>query len=144
MSAILLYRISSIVFLVFAVGHTAGFLTFRPAVPEGMAVYEAMRSVHFDLSGSLRSYDDICTGFGLTVSVYMLFCAYLSWHLGWLAHTQPRAIGTLAWVFAAVQLICMALSVRFFFLVPMVFSGAIVVCLLGAAWKLRERSDRAA
>lgn len=143
MSATLLYRISAVVLLFFAAGHTAGFLAFRPSTPEGAAVFAAMHSVHFDLSGSLRSYEDISTGFGLTVTAYMLFCAYLSWHLGWLARAQPGAIGSLAWVFAAVQLVCMALCVRFFFLAPMIFSGAIVVCLLGAAWKLRRPSDSA-
>jgi hypothetical protein len=131
MSATLLYRIAAVVLLVFAVGHTMGFMTFQPSSSDGLAVYGAMQSVRFDLSGSTRSYADLYTGFGLSVTAYLLFAAFLAWHLASLARTQPRAIGALAWVFVAVQLIGLGLSVRYFFLLPMLF-GAVVVLLL--AW----------
>jgi hypothetical protein len=131
MSATLLYRIAAVVLLVFAVGHTMGFMTFQPSTSDGLAVYAAMNSVHFDLSGSSRSYTELYTGFGLTVTAYLLFAAFLAWHLGSLARTQPRAIGALAWVFVAVQLAGLGLSLRYFFLLPMLF-GAVVVLLL--AW----------
>lgn len=138
MTATLLYRIAAVVLLLFAAGHTFGFLTFRPPSPEGLAVYEAMKSVHFEFDGAAHSYAGFYTGFGLTVTAYMLFSAFLAWHLGALAASQPRAIGTLAWAFAAVQLACLVLSVLYFFLVPILFSGAVAVCLLGAAWLLRD------
>jgi hypothetical protein len=136
MSATLLYRIAAVVLLVFGVGHTMGFMTFRPSSPEGLAVYGAMNSVHFDLNGSTRTYAEIYTGFGLTAAAYLLFSAFLAWHLASLARTQPRAIGALAWVFVAVQLIGLGLSIRYFFLVPMVFGGVIVLLLAWAAWLL--------
>lgn len=97
MTATLLYRAASVLLLVLAAGPTAGLLSFPPATSDGLAVYEVMNSVHFDLGGSARSYRDICTGFGLTVTAYLLFCAFLAWHLGSLARAQPRAIRTLGW-----------------------------------------------
>jgi len=138
MTATPLYRTAAVVLVLFAAGHTAGFLTFRPSSTQGLAVWESMNSVHFEFAGSTYSYAGFYTGFGLTVTAYMLFSAFLAWQLGTLAARQPRAIGALAWGFAAVQLACLVLSVLYFFLVPILFSVAFVVCLLWAAWLLRN------
>jgi hypothetical protein len=137
-SAKLLYRIAAIVLVLFAAGHTAGFLTFQPSSPQGMAVREAMNSVRFELSGGKRSYAELYTGFSLIVTAYMLLAAFLAWHLGSIAAREPRSIAAIAWVFALVQVICFILSLHYFFLVPSVFSGVIVVCLVWAAWLLRS------
>jgi hypothetical protein len=134
MTATLLYRIAAVVFVLFAAGHTFGFLSFRPSSPEGLAVYEAMNSVQFAFAGAKYSYAKFYTGFGLTVTAYMLFSAFLAWDLGSRAAGQPKTIGALAWAFAAVQLACFVLSVMYFFLVPVLFSAAVVVCLVWAAW----------
>lgn len=138
MTATLLYRIAAIVLALFAAGHTFGFLTFRPSSAEGLAVYNAMSNVSFDLNGAVRSYSQLYTGFGLQVSVYLLFCAFLAWHLGSLAATQPKAIGALAWAFVTVQLATLVLCILYFFPVPAILSAVILVCLLWAAWQLRN------
>lgn len=138
MTATLLYRIAAVVLVLFAAGHTTGFLTFRPSTAEGMAVYNAMNSVRIDIGGAERTYSGLYIGFGLMVTAYMLLSAFLAWHLGAVARKEPRAIRALAWVFAAAQVACLALSVIYFFLVPAVFSAAAVVCLLWAAWLLRN------
>ena len=138
MTATLLYRIAAVALLLFAAGHTFGFLSFRPPSTEGLAVYNAMNSVHFDFNGAARSYGEFYTGFGLMVTAYLLFCAFLAWRLGSLAASQPKAIGVLAWAFVVVQLVILVLSVVYFFVVPVVLSGVIVVCLLWAAWLLRN------
>ena len=138
MNARLLYRIAAVVLVLFAVGHTAGFLSFRPESAEGLAVFNAMNSVHFDFNGAARSYAEFYRGFGLQVTAYLLFSALLSWHLGGLAASQPRAIGMLAWAFVIVQLAVLVLSVLYFFIVPAVMSAVIFVCLLWAAWLLRK------
>ncbi len=51
MRAKLPLRISSIVLLLFAIGHTQGFLTFRPRSPQALEVQEAMGRVPFDFGG---------------------------------------------------------------------------------------------
>jgi len=137
-TATLLYRIAAIVLVLFAAGHTFGFLTFRPSSAEGLAVYNAMNSVPFDFNGAVRSYSEFYTGFGLLVTAYLLFCAFLAWHLGGLAASQPKAIGVLAWAFVTVQLANLVLSVLYFFFVPALLSAVILVCLLSAAWQLRN------
>ena len=40
-----LYRIAAVLFLLFAAGHTAGFLTFHPQATDAIAVQEAMHRV---------------------------------------------------------------------------------------------------
>ena len=134
MSATLLYRIAAVILVLFAAGHTLGFMRFRPASPEGLAVFEAMNSVQFEFKGAKYSYANFYKGFGLMVTAYLLFSACLAWILGNLSVSQSQAIGMLAWAFAAVQGVCLVLSVLYFFLVPAVFSGAVVVCLVWAAW----------
>jgi hypothetical protein len=138
LSAKVLYRIAAVVLVLFAAGHTFGFLSFRPSSTEGLAVYDAMNSVHFDFDGAARSYGEFYIGFGLMVTGYLLFCAFLAWRLGGLAASQPHAIGALAWAFALVQLATLVLSVLYFFLVPTVMCAVILVCLLWAAWLLRS------
>ena len=138
MTATLLYRIAAVVLVLFAAGHTFGFLSFRPSSAEGLAVYDAMNSVHFEFNGAARSYAEFYTGFGLMVTAYLLFSAFLAWHLGGLAARQPRAIGVLAWAFVVVQLASLVLSVLYFFLVPALLCAATLVCLLWAAWLLRN------
>lgn len=140
MRATLLYRLAAVLLLLFAVGHTAGFLTFRPTSPEALAVSESMSSVLFDFNGRTSSYSQFYVGFGLTVTAYLLFSSLLAWHLGGLARSQPQAIGSLAWSFVAVQLAGLVLNALYFFLVPVFFSASIVACLAWAAWLLRLRA----
>jgi hypothetical protein len=135
--AILLYRIASLLFVVFAAGHTVGFLTFKPLSPEGLAVRDAMQTVHFQVKGASFTYADFYTGFGLYATVYLLFSAFLAWYLGKLARTTPQAIGSLAWVFVAVQVASLILSWRYFLLPPVILSALLVVCLGLAGWLLK-------
>ena len=136
MSPTLLYRIAAALLLLFAAGHTLGFLAFKPPTSEGLAVRNAMNSVQFQFKGSSYSYGRFYKGFGLMVTAYLLFSAFLAWHLGSLASTSPQSIGVLAWVFVAVQLACLVLSLLYFFLLPALFSGIVVIALGWAAWLL--------
>jgi hypothetical protein len=134
MSATLLYQIAGILLCLFAAGHTLGFLMFKPRSPEGMAVRESMNSVTFDFKGKSYSYGKFYRGFGLFVTAYLLFSAFVAWYLGGVAARTPGAIVSLAWAFVAVQLACLGLSVRYFFRVPALLSGIISVCVAWAAW----------
>jgi hypothetical protein len=64
MRAKLPLRISSIILLLFALGHTVGFQTFRPASQQGLEVMEAMRRVPFAFGSSTVHWMDLYTGFG--------------------------------------------------------------------------------
>lgn len=133
MSARTLYRIATVLFVLFAAGHTVGFLRFRPQTAAGLAVQEAMTSVHFQIGGSTYSYGDFYQGFGLYATLYLLFSAFLAWHLGMLAGKMPRAVGMLGWLFCGVQAVSLVLSALYFAAPPAVLSGLLVVCLGWAA-----------
>lgn len=134
MTATLLYRIAAVLLVLFAAGHTYGFLNFKPPTAEALAVRDAMESVSFQFKGSGYTYGQFYKGFGLTVTAYMLFAAFLAWHLGDIARVQPQTIGALGWAFVVVQLAALVLSLLYFFLVPALFSGVIAICLAWAAW----------
>ena len=135
-----LYRIAALLLFLFACGHTAGFLTFKPASADGMAAMNAMNGVAFDFEGNSRTFGGFYTGFGLTVTAYLLFSAFVAWHLGRLAAQQPGAAVPLAWALVAVQLVSLALSVRYFFIVPVIFSALVIACLVWATLQLRPRA----
>jgi hypothetical protein len=131
--ATILYRISSVLLLLFAAGHTFG---FRQNNPEwgADAVLGLMRSVRFDAQGFTRTYWDFFSAFGLFFSVFLLFAAVLAWLLGGLpAETLPR-VRSIAWALAGCFVAVTALSWRYAFTTPIVFSTLITVCLIAAAW----------
>ncbi|HEX8837353.1 MAG TPA: hypothetical protein VF748_10490 [Candidatus Acidoferrum sp.] len=138
MAATWLYRVASIVFVLFALGHTYGFLSFRPSSAEGLAVYESMYSVHLVESGRSYTYGGFYRGFGLSATISMLFWAYLCWYLGGLARTNPAAIGTLGWVFFAVQVAGAVLSFLYFGAPPMALSLLVALLVGLAAWLARS------
>jgi hypothetical protein len=75
------YRIASVLLLLFAIGHTVGFTKSDPKWGVDGLV-GSMRSIHFEAQGFSRSYWDFFVGFGLFVSVFLLFSAALAWQLG--------------------------------------------------------------
>ena len=134
MKPIVLYRIASILLVLFTVGHTFGFRQNNPEWGAG-TVIGTMQSIHFNAQGFTRTYWDFFTAFGLFFSVFLLFAAVLAWLLGGLRRedfgTFARRVGwTLTICFAVVT----ALSWRYAFTTPLVFSAVITVCLLTAGW----------
>ena len=134
MKASVLYRIASVLLLLFAIGHTVGFRQTDPKWGVDSLI-ASMRSIHFDAQGFSRTYWDFYTGFGLFVSVFLLFAAVLAWQLGSLpAETLARMRGT-AWALALCFAAVTALSWAYFFIAPIVFSIVITACLIAAAWR---------
>ena len=133
MKAPILYRISSVLLLLFAAAHTLGFRQTDPKWGVDSLI-GSMRSVRFDAQGFSRTYWDFFVGFGLFVSVFLGLAAVLAWHLGGLAPKTLALARGPAWAlvicFAAVTI----LSWRYFFLAPIVLSTMITVCLIVAAW----------
>lgn len=134
MSATLLYRIAAVLLILFAAGHTVGFLKFKPPTAEGVAVRDAMDTVQFSVGSGKSTYGDFYRGFGLFCTVYLLFTSFLAWHLGGMARTNPQSIATLSWVFFALQLASIALAWKYFFAPPIVFSTLAAVCSGWASW----------
>ena len=133
MTATLLYRIAAMLFAIFAAGHTLGFLRFRPASPEGRAVWDSMNTVRVPLGRASFTYGGFYVGFGLYNTVFLGFAAFLAWHLSNVAATTPQAIGLLGWAFCATQVAGAVLCWKYFALPPVIFSVAIAICLGWAA-----------
>jgi hypothetical protein len=139
MTATTLYRIASGVFVLFAAGHTFGFLSFKAPTAEALAVRAAMDTAVFEIGGSKFSFGGFYVGFGLSCTVSMLFYAVLAWQLGTLASSYPKAIAGIAWAFCAAQAVSTVLSFKYFGLPPMVLSVA-VTALVGWAALLVNRA----
>jgi hypothetical protein len=127
--AAVLYRIAAGVLVLFGVLHTIGFLSFQPPTPEGIAVRDSMTNVHFHLDGTDLSYGSFYRGFGLFITVYLLFSALVAWQLA--RHPVP-AIG---WGLCAVQIVCIALGLIYFSAVQATFCAILAACVGWATWK---------
>lgn len=133
MKASLFYRIASVLLVLFAVGHTLGFRQNNPAW-RAEAVLVLMRSVHFDALGFNRTYWDFFSAFGFFFSVFLVFAGVLSWQLSSLSAETLARIRSVAWALAICFVAVTALSWRFAFTIPIVFSTLITMCLFAAAW----------
>ncbi len=142
MNAKILYRICAAVFVVFAAGHTAGFLTFRPKTPDALAVYDGMRDVHFAFGSTSATWADLYTGFGLFVSACILFFACLAWQIGGWSATNPSAARQAGCTLLAVQLANVLICLRYFGAAQVVF--AVAVAALVALALFVSRRSRAA
>jgi hypothetical protein len=134
MKATILFRIAAVMFLLFAIGHTFGFLTFKPPTQEGLAVRDAMNNVHFEEQGKIFSYGGFYRGFGLSATASMLFEAFLAWYLGTMARRNSREVIAIGWAFFAQQLFGLVLSWFYFGIPPMVLSAVVAILIGVATW----------
>jgi hypothetical protein len=133
MKASILYRIASVLILLFATGHTLG---FRKSDPKwGVdSLITSMRSVRFETQGFSRTYWDFFSGFGLFVTVFLVFAAVLAWQLGALPANAAGLMRGPAWALAICFAVVTILTWRYFFMAPLIFSATISLCLIAAAW----------
>jgi len=137
MTATSLFRIAAVLLLLFALGHTVGFLKFRPPTPQGEVVRQGMNDVHFEVRGKTYSYGGFYVGFGLFNTLFLVFAAVLAWHLGSLASQAPQAIGPIGWALCVVMVGSLVLCWAWFNNIAMAFSAVLVICLGWASWLVR-------
>jgi hypothetical protein len=127
------YKIAAVLLLLFSVGHTLG---FRQSDPQWKvdALVADMQKIHFNAQGFDRSYWDFFVGFGLFVSVFLLFAAILAWQLSGMKAEILAMIPAVKWSLALCFIGITILSWKYFFVVPVVFSSVIMLCLIVAAW----------
>ena len=133
MKASVLYRSAAVLLLLFAAGHTLGFSQSDPSWGID-ALLGSMRSIHFDVQGFSRTYWDFFVAAGFSVGVLYLFAAALAWQLGGLPTETLAAIRVTVWAFALCFAALTVLSWTYLFVIPIVFSTLITVCLTLAAW----------
>jgi len=133
MKASWLYRITAVLLLFFAIAHTLGFSQSDPSWGVDPLLI-SMRSIHFDVMGSNRTYWDLFLAAGYSVGVLYLFAALLAWQLGGLPAATLASMRLAAWAFALCFAAIGVVSWQYLFVIPMVFSAAITACLAAAAW----------
>src|SRR5215475_15329198 len=133
MKASVFYRIAAVLLLLFAAGHTLGFRQSDPGWGVG-AVVGAMQSIRFDVQGFSRTYWDLFVAAGFSVGVFYLFAAILAWQLGGLPAETLTHMRGVTWAFALCFAAITLVSWRYLFVIPIVFSAVITVCLITAAW----------
>ena len=133
MKASLFYRIAAVLLLLFAVGHTLGFRQSDPTWGVD-ALLGSMRSIHFDVQGFSRTYWDLFVAAGFSVGVFYLFAAVLAWQLGGLPAETLAVMRVTVWALALCFAAITVVSWRYLFILPIVFSIVITVCLTAAAW----------
>jgi hypothetical protein len=139
-----LYRVAAVLFLLFTAGHTAGFLTFRPAEADAIAVLDGMNRVRFDIGGTSATWMGFYTGFGLFASIYLLFSALLAWRLGSARDVEANMVRTVGWMLFAVQLVNVGLCLRYFGPVQAAFAAACALSVGAAALLTRSEGIRTA
>jgi hypothetical protein len=125
-------RAAAVVGALFAAGHTRG-MPWTP-VKDGAAaaVLDAMKAVPISMAGAQHSYWDYYQGFGISISVYLLALAVLLWQLAALARQDARRLRPLLLTVAAAYAAVGVIAWQYIFMVPLLFSGVIVVCILVA------------
>ena len=133
MKASAFYRIAAVLLVLFAVGHTLGFLQSDPKWGVD-ALITSMRSIHFDVQGFNRTYWDFFVAAGFSVGVFYLFAAVLAWQLGRLPAATLALMRGTAWAFALCFAVITVVSLIYLFIIPIAFSMLITLCLTAAAW----------
>jgi len=133
MKASVFYRIASVLLVLFAVGHTLGFRQSDPSWGVD-AFLVSMQSIHFQVQGFSRTYWDLFVAAGFSVGVFYFFAAILAWQLAGLRAETLSQMRVTAWAFAACFAAITLVSWRYLFILPIVFSMVITVCLIAAAW----------
>lgn len=132
------FRAAAVLLVLFAAGHSYGFLAFQPPTAEGRAVWSAMNGVRFSAGSSTFSYGGFYIGFGLFITVFQIFSAWLAWFLGAMARRGEQGARAIAWAMFVVQVVGVGLSLRYFSAGPAVFSVVTAACLGMGAISMRR------
>jgi hypothetical protein len=131
--ASLFYRMAAVLLLLFAAGHLLGFRQSDPAW--GIeTLLASMRSIRFDVQGFSRTYWDFFVAAGFSVGMFYLLAAVLAWQLGGLPAETLAVMRVTVWALALCFAAITVVSWRYLFVLPIVFSIVITVCLTLAAW----------
>ena len=133
MSPSLLYRVASVLLVLFGLGHQLGFRRVDPRWGVDSAI-GALKATQFQVQGMTRTYWDFFSGFGFFVTVLLFFSAILAFQLAGLSKESLRSLRVVTWAFALSFVVITLLTWRYFFIAPLVFSSLVALCLLMAAW----------
>jgi len=129
----LLYRVASVLLVLFGLGHQLGFRRVDPRWGVDSAI-GALKATRFQVQGMTRTYWDVFSGFGFFVTVLLFFSAILAFQLAGLSKESLRSLSLVTGAFAVSFVVIALLTWRYFFIAPLIFSSLVALCLLMAAW----------
>lgn len=130
MKPTMLYRIASVLIIVFVTGNIYGLSQFWQVA--------VLNPVRFPVGHRPLTYAQVVLGLEMFCSLCVLFGAYLTWHLGELARKAPQAIGALGWVLFAYQLVGVVISWIALSGLVVILSAGIAICVGWATWLARN------
>ena len=142
MKHITAFRSASLLLFIFCLMHTGGGMLAQKSLgPASDAVFEAMKSVHFDFNGADCTWYGFWFGFGLTVSIFLLLSAFVAWQFERVPDEHWPSLELISWAFVVSHVGNTVLAWKYFFAGPGVFGT--IISLLLAVGTLRK-SRRAA
>jgi hypothetical protein len=121
-------RVSAIISLLFALGHSLGGLQNWSPIADN-PVLQAMRTISFHVMGVDRTYLDFYRGFGYSLSVSLFLQAALLWILAGLARVHASAVRPMIAAFLVAVGLGGLIAWRYIFPVPALFSLALCATL---------------
>jgi hypothetical protein len=138
MQAFHFLRIAAVLSLLYCAGHTSGIPWTPYTSPEAMSVLETMKGHSFEEQGFKGTYWDIYFGFGLVISIFLLLQAAVLWQVASLAKADATRVQPIVISFLLASIINAGLAWKYFFIVPVIMAGLIVICLvLALVWAKR-------
>ena len=135
------FRIATYLLVLFFLGHTGGGMLAQKSLgPAADTVFTAMKTVHFDFNGSDCTWYGFWFGFGLTVSVFLLLSAVISWQLDSVSREQWPAVSVIAWALVGSHVVNTALSFKYFFVGPGIFGTAVVGLMTAGSLRKQSRA----
>lgn len=132
------YRCVAFLFVFFAFGHTTGVLGTKELPKAASDMRTAMFATHFNFMGADSTYGGFFEGYGLVVTLFLLFCSFVAWTLGGMHQENARAARPIAWGLL-VSILCNAiLAERYFFAGPVALSVLIAIGILAAETRPAE------
>jgi hypothetical protein len=129
----LLYRIASVLLVLFGVAHQLGFRSVDPHWGVN-SVLGTLKTTQFQVQGMTRTYWDFFSGFGFIITVLLFFAAILAFQLARLSKDTLRSLGLVTWSFALTFVVISLITWRYIFPAPLAFSSLVALCLLLAPW----------
>ena len=110
------YRMATYLLLLFCVAHTAGGMLGHYSLgAESDAVVAMMKSVHVVMNGSPGTWYGYWFGFGMMVSVSLVFSAVVAWQLDRADAASWTVVAPVAWALAVSQACTAVLGFTYFF-----------------------------
>ena len=93
-----------------------------------------MNSVELPMENSSFTYGKFYVGFGLFVSALFILEAFLAWYCGQVIPDNPPTAIVLGWCLLLLQIVCLALSWRYFGTIQVMMSVLTIVAVSAALW----------